>query len=224
MSNTRIVKHARLAWLGLVLGLAGGLVLAVFLPNTPLQAVATDRSDTFAMATVSLDESIEAVCFLDFLTGNLGAATVSKMNGQFVAFWGCNVNKDLGVDPAKSPRYMIVSGNADLRRVGGAQSGPSRGIIYVAEITSGKVGAYCIPWSPAVRNQATPARGQIKCLERHPLPHGGGPRRRGVMPPLARVPRPCFAWCPACPAVFTRFFTAGQASNGSPRSHANHRQ
>ncbi len=46
MSNTRIVKHARLAWLGLVLGLAGGLVLAVFLPNTPLRAVATDRSDT----------------------------------------------------------------------------------------------------------------------------------------------------------------------------------
>ncbi len=117
------------------------------------------------MATVSLDESIEAVCFLDFLTGNLGAATVSKMNGQFVAFWGCNVNKDLGVDPAKSPRYMMVSGNADLRRVGGAQSGPSRGIIYVAEVTSGKVGAYCIPWSPAVRNQATPARGQIKCLD-----------------------------------------------------------
>lgn len=70
------------------------------------------------------------------------------MNGQFVAFWGCNVNKDLGVDPAKSPRYMIVSGNADLRRVGGAQSGPSRGIIYVAEITSGKVAAYAIPWSP----------------------------------------------------------------------------
>ena len=32
-------KHARLAWLGLVLGLAGGLVLAVFLPNTPLRAV-----------------------------------------------------------------------------------------------------------------------------------------------------------------------------------------
>ncbi|MGO8689947.1 MAG: hypothetical protein ACLQLG_09950 [Thermoguttaceae bacterium] len=178
MSNTRIVKHARLAWLGLVLGLAGGLVLAVFLPNTPLRASATDRSDTFAMATVSLDESIEAVCFLDFLTGNLGAATVSKMNGQFVAFWGCNVNKDLGVDPAKSPRYMMVSGNADLRRVGGAQSGPSRGIIYVAEVTSGKVGAYCIPWSPAVRNQATPARGQIKCLDvtrfRNAVARGGG--------------------------------------------------
>ncbi len=161
MSNTQIVKHARLAWLGLVLGLAGGLVLAVVLPNTPLRAVATDRSESFAMATVPLDDSVEAVCFLDFLTGDLRAAALSKMNGTFRYFFTYNVNKDLGVDPTKSPRYMMVSGFADLRHAGGNQRAPSKSFIYVAEVTSGKVGAYCIPWSPAARSADQGFKGEF---------------------------------------------------------------
>ncbi len=167
-------KHARLVWLGL--GLAAGLLLAGFWPNTPLRAMATDRNETYAIATVPLDENIEAVCFLDFLTGNLGAAAVSKQTGVFNAFWGCNVNSDLEVDPAKNPRYLLVTGYADLRRGG---SGPSKGNIYVAEVISGKMAAYAIPWSSPMHNQGTPIRGgKIKCLERHALPHGGRPRRQ----------------------------------------------
>jgi hypothetical protein len=156
MSNTRIVKHARRAWLGLLLGLAGGLALALLLPNTPLRAVATDRTESFAMASVPLDDSVEAVCFLDFLTGDLRAAALSKLNGQFSYFFEYNVNKDLGVDPAKSPRYMLVSGVADLRHAGGAQRAPSKSIIYVGEVTTGKVAAYCVPWSPAARAAGQP--------------------------------------------------------------------
>ena len=83
MSNTWMWKHARLAWLGF--GLVAGLLLAWFWPNTPLRAVATDRCDTFAMATVPLDDTVEAVCFLDFLTGNLRGAALSKLTGQFNA-------------------------------------------------------------------------------------------------------------------------------------------
>ena len=47
-----------------------GLVLTGFLPDTPLHAVSTDRTDTFAMATGPVDSEVEAVYFLDFLTGD----------------------------------------------------------------------------------------------------------------------------------------------------------
>jgi hypothetical protein len=154
MSNTWIWKHARLAWLGL--GLLAGLLLAGFWPNTPMRAVATDRVDTFAMATVPLDDSVEAVCFLDFLTGNLGAAVLSKQQYTFNGFYACNVNKDLGVKVNNNPRYMLVSGNADLRRMGGTARSPSKSVIYVAEITSGKVAAYYMPWSQALHVGGAP--------------------------------------------------------------------
>ncbi len=162
MSNTWLWKHARLAWLGL--GLLVGFSAAGVWPNTPLRAVATDRVDTFAMATVPLDDSVEAVCFLDFLTGNLRAMALSKLTGQFQYAFAYNVNKDLKVDPAKNPRYMMVSGIADLRHTGGSQRAPSKAIVYVAEITSGNVAAYCVPWSPAARStgQAIPGQFFIK--------------------------------------------------------------
>ena len=71
MSNMLMSKHTRLAFLGL--GLAIGMLLAGLWPNTPLHAVATDRSESFLMATGGLDEGIEGVYVLDCLTGELRA-------------------------------------------------------------------------------------------------------------------------------------------------------
>ncbi len=56
MGNRLTSKHARLTWIAL--GLAGGLALAAFWPSTPLHAVATDRSESFAMATGYLDDDV----------------------------------------------------------------------------------------------------------------------------------------------------------------------
>ncbi len=138
------LRHNRLAWLGI--GLVGGLILGGFWPESPYHAVATDRFETFAMATGPVDEDIEAVYFLDFLTGDLRAVVLSKQGNVFHAFFTYNVINDLGVDPSKNPRYMMVTGVADLRR-GGARMQPSRAVVYVAEITSGRVAAYAIPWA-----------------------------------------------------------------------------
>jgi hypothetical protein len=141
----RKLRQNRLVWLAF--GLLAGLVIGGALPDTPLHAVATDRIETFAMATGPVDDDIEAVFFLDFLTGNLRAVVLGRQGKGFTAFYEYNaVFSDLGIDPNKTPKFMMVTGVANLRRGGGAVQ-PSRAIVYVAEVTSGKMAAYAIPWS-----------------------------------------------------------------------------
>ena len=147
-------------WLGLVaFGLTGGLIVGGLWPRTPLHAVATDRIDTFGMATGSVDNDVEALYFLDFLTGELNAVVLGKNPGSWTGYYAANVAADLGVDPQKNPKYMMVTGVAYLRRAGGSRLQPSSSICYVAEVTSGKVAAYSVPWSPSMY-----AAGQVqKC-------------------------------------------------------------
>ena len=146
------LSSRRSTWLaaGLAAGLLSGLVASGLWPHTPLHAVATDRLDTFAMATGPVDDDIEAVYFLDFLTGDLRGLVVSKTNGAFRALYTYNVLADLGLDLAKNPRFMVVTGIANLRARGGTNVLPSKSIIYVAEVTSGKVAAYTVPWSASM--------------------------------------------------------------------------
>jgi hypothetical protein len=145
MLHTLRSRHAGLVFLGL--GLVAGLLLARLWPSTPLHAVATDRSDTFLMATGALDEGVEGVYLLDCVTGELRGAALSRQTGKFHAFFRGNAANDLGVDQTKNPHYMMVTGVGDLNSQGGARIAPSKGIIYVAEISTGKVAAYMIQWS-----------------------------------------------------------------------------
>ena len=142
----QVLRSNRLVWLGI--GLVIGLILSGLWPQAPLHAVATDRGDTFAVATGFVDEGVEAVFFLDFLTGQLNAVVLGRQGRGFAASYGFNVAAHLGVDPAKNPKYLMVTGSADMRRgMAGAQLSPS--VVYVAEVTTGKVGAYAVPWSKA---------------------------------------------------------------------------
>ncbi len=124
-----------------------GLVFSGVWPNTPLHAVSTDRSDTYAMATGPVDTEVEAVYLLDFLTGDLGAFVLGKKPGTWTGFYRTNVSRDLGVDPQKNPKYMMVTGIAGLRHAGGTRQLPSTSVCYVAEASSGRLAAYAIPWS-----------------------------------------------------------------------------
>ncbi len=94
------------------------------------------------------------------------AAALSKQYGNFHAFYKYNVNADLGVDASKSPRYMLVTGVADLRHTAGRNVAPSKSICYVAEITSGMVAAYAIPWSPSLHMTGAPIRGTLYLLDK----------------------------------------------------------
>jgi hypothetical protein len=138
-------------WLWLVMGLMGGLVLAGFWPSTPLHAVATDRFESFAVATGPVDEATEAVYFMDFLTGDLSAVVIGKMaSGGFgvTGHYGINVGQALNVGQGKKPRFLMVTGMADLARGGRASAvQPSKAVVYVAEVTSGRCAAFAIPFN-----------------------------------------------------------------------------
>ena len=173
-----MARWKQYGWLVAVgIGLAAGLALSGFWPHTPLYAVATDRLDTVGMATGPLDAEVEAVYFLDFLTGDLRAVVLGKQGGAWTGFFQANVAADLGIDPQKNPKYMKVTGMANLRRSGGSRLQPSSAMCYVAEITSGKVAAYAVPWSPSMYAAGQPQNWELKMVgvTRFRQPMGSGP-------------------------------------------------
>ena len=141
---------------GLLIGLLAGLMIAGLWPHTPLHAVGTDRSDSFALATGFVDQDVEAVYYLDSLTGTLRAAVLSNRTQRFQAMFETNIHADLarviqtkgggtGVQMPQNPNYIMVTGTADIRRAGGKLR-PGRSVLYVAETNTGFVLAYIVPW------------------------------------------------------------------------------
>lgn len=150
--SLRMVKSP-IVWVAVGL-IAGCALSAVLMPRT-IEGVATDRAETFAMATGPLDSDFEAVYMLDFLTGELVGAVVGKNQRAFTARFTANVMADMGIDPSANPKFLMVTGMANIRR-GGGQLQPSASLIYVAEITTGRIAAYAIPWAPQLHNAGKP--------------------------------------------------------------------
>src|SRR5262245_13721198 len=109
-----IVTQKRVVWLAI--GALAGFLLAAFMPAQPSQAVATHGQDGFALATGLLDSNVEGVYFLDTLTGVLRGAVLNVYNGQFTASFDQNVMNDMHLDTVKNPKFLMVTGLANLRR------------------------------------------------------------------------------------------------------------
>jgi hypothetical protein len=157
-------KAAWLAW-GLLIGLIVGISLSGVLPQTSVHAVATHGQDSFAIATGPVQDDIEAIYFLDFLTGDLRAAVLSFQTGKFLSFFTYNVSADLSEPGSKSPRYLMVTGLADFRR-GFGNIQPGRSIVYVAEATSGQIAAYAMPWASQLQTAGRPQSGSLVFLDK----------------------------------------------------------
>lgn len=152
----------------LAVGVIIGLAIAMVRPQAAIHAVATDRVANCAMATGPLDDDTEALFYLDFLSGELKATALSPIARKFFASFSANVNHDLGVDQAKHPKYLMVTGNSVFRR-GGGQVQPGNSVVYVAELTSGKVAAYAIPWSQAYANAGRQIHAKLVLLDVYPM-------------------------------------------------------
>jgi len=149
-----IVKQNRVAWLAI--GALAGFLMAALMPAQQSQAVATHGQDGFALATGLLDTNVEGVYFLDCLTGVLRGSVLNVYNGQFTASFETNVLTDMRLDTVKNPKFLMVTGLANLRR-GPTQFQPGESVIYVAEISSGTLAAYAVRWNVGVAINPTPA-------------------------------------------------------------------
>ncbi len=138
--------------LWLLAGLVAGMILSAWWPVEPVHAVATDREERFAIATTDTGlGQPESVFVLDFLTGRLVGATLNSQTATFTSFYARVIAGDFIVDPNTKPKFVMIPGRADLNSGRGTTS--SAGVLYVGELTSGKVVAYRFP----VRVSRTPS-------------------------------------------------------------------
>jgi len=155
----RICNHAALLIVG---GFVGVLVTVAWSgtgQGVRVHASATHGEDNFAIATGFVDEGLEAFYFLDFLTGDLRAAVVSRRTGEFVAFFEKNIQADFGT-MTKNPKFLMVTGLANIPR-GQAPFQVGQSLIYVAEASSGVVNAYALPWNSSLNAAGKPQRGEF---------------------------------------------------------------
>jgi len=160
---------------GLAVGLLLGLMIGGLWPDTPLHAVATDRGEDFAICTGFVDDDVEAIYFLDFLTGTLRAGVLSNVpqSPGFQAVYEGNVNAALAtaiqtrnaglvqmnaarrrdgaaplpeLEMPQSPNYLMVTGAIDMRRTPGMRQQFPPSALYIAETTTGIVLTYVLPW------------------------------------------------------------------------------
>ncbi|MCG8448584.1 MAG: hypothetical protein MI725_03265 [Pirellulales bacterium] len=161
----RICNHAAMLVLGIFVGVvvtAAGMGVG---RGVSVEASATHGLDNFAIATGFVDRGVEAIYFLDFLTGDLRAAVISRRTGQFDAVYQYNVQQDFGTQ-IKNPKYLMVTGIADLPR-GARNTQLGNSLIYIAEATTGQLYCYALPWDSSASAAARPQTNQF-------IPMGGG--------------------------------------------------
>jgi hypothetical protein len=173
------MQRQNLVWLtaGILIGAITGGYLGGFLVNAPLHAVATDRQENFAIATVPFDGEQEAVAVLDFVTGDLKATTfnvVRTPTPMIGMVYSKNVLADLGVDATKSPKFVMVSGALQVRPQGNIMFASA--VIYIAEVNSGKIGVYALPYNRAQLQNANGTEMQFATVYAGPFRQAGAIR------------------------------------------------
>jgi hypothetical protein len=171
-------KYGRIG--GLFIGFVVGLVLGGLWPQTPLHAVSTDRTQNIIVATGLVDSNVEAVFYLESLTGTLrgGVPSIGTKLGPLQASWMANVAADMAasrerfrIQQPSEPRYVMVTGLIDLRaQASGVRAGKS--MVYVAEVNSGVLLAYMVPWSANFHESNKPYVGQLVLWNAVPMATG----------------------------------------------------
>lgn len=122
----------------LACGLVMGLAISSYWPHEPLKANATSL-EKFSLCTAPTQvNQSDAVFVLDSVTGRLVGAAHNMQTGNFDNVWTRSVATDFGV--TEKGQYLLTSGF--LRTQGASNGTPGISGIYVAELTSGRVGLY----------------------------------------------------------------------------------
>ena len=122
----------------------------ISLPETALHATASAGGDTFAIATGPIDDEVEGLFTLDFLTGDLKCLVINPRNGRWSSF-EYNVLADLGVaEKGKASKLLMVTGAWSMRASGAGAGRPAASVVYVADAVTGNVGVYSVPWNRSI--------------------------------------------------------------------------
>ena len=168
---TECTKRLRRSFIiGLSVGAAFGLGVAATLlslhladqtqfvqfPEALLHATATESSQTLSIATGPVDESMEGLFLLDFLTGDLQCRVLNHRTGKFNAAFQANVMTDLGIDAQqKNPKYLMVTGASNFAR-GLAGSRMGNAVVYVVDGNTGRYVVYAVPWRRELQSAGRP--------------------------------------------------------------------
>ena len=159
-------------------GILVGVVLTAALDvwpiwETPLEAVASSAGDTMAIATGPIDQGVEGLFVLDFITSELTCQVLNPRTAKLGGVYRRNVAADLGVEQGKQPKYLMVTGFLQVKQnIGNVK--PAESVVYVADVNTGKYMAYILPWSKMAANNYQPQAAQM-------IPVGGGSSRNIVV-------------------------------------------
>jgi hypothetical protein len=126
-----------------------------------LKAMASHGGENFAIATGPVDDDVEGLFTLDFLTGDLQCFVINPRNGAMGGWFKTNVSAALSVERGKKPSYLIACGNINTSG-GYGGSRPAASLCYVADANTGEIAAFSFPWTKAATSagvaQATEMR------------------------------------------------------------------
>jgi hypothetical protein len=163
MRSGRRTRSLALVAAGLAIGLTIGAALALGvwlgqrgpvaaalpgLEELKLKAMASHGTDTFAIATGPIDDDVEGLFTLDFLTGDLTCFVINPRNGLFGGMFKANVSNVLKVEKGKKPNYLMVTGTIQTSGTAGGQR-PAGSLCYVVDANTGDVAAFTFPWVKA---------------------------------------------------------------------------
>jgi len=171
----RVLTGNRVAWLAG--GLALGLAVSYFVPHEPAYANTVDRDTQFAMITIpigvsaaGINDPMDAVFILDFLTGQLKGAALNRQIGKFRSFYFRDLSKDFEVDGDTDPHYCLSSGYAQVPNQAGVAM--ASGMLYIGELSSGMVIGYSFPWQETGTNGVVPLIPMDSFPFKKPAPKG----------------------------------------------------
>src|SRR5262245_58052684 len=160
MARIRRWKSWSMLAAGLLVGLAigGAWSAGVWMGNSrsaampsmaelKLNAMASHGSDTFAIATGPVDDEVEGLFTLDYLTGDLQCYVINPRIGGIGGWFKTNIAKDLAPEKGKKPAYLIVTGLFNAKAGTYSNFRPAGSICYVADANTGEVACYSFPWN-----------------------------------------------------------------------------
>ncbi len=176
----RFTKRSGL-WVGIGLGLLVGVGMMVgtlvavhwqsetqlLLPETALYATGATGGKSMAVATGPIDSDMEGLFTLDFLTGDLQCFVMYTKGVLAYKFGGAfktNVIKDLGIGKAKAPSFLMVTGQTNFLRGGGADR-PALSVVYVIDENTGRFAAYGLLWNTGNAAGGIAQGGQLRLLQ-----------------------------------------------------------